>query len=242
MNIIARKTDFYLKDDFFKNIITEDYVDGVALDILLNVDNKLLIYNYNTPGDYTVQQFQNMPLNKIIGSNVLTLEEALELIYENRRNIPIYLNLIPNTLAIASDEDLLELNKRNREYLTELDRVLKKYTNLNVNIHSINRNLVLMLQKEFLKNQIGFVIYTGDLTPTDVNYYVFPTYMIDDTIFEELLNHNKRIVIYIDDESDLTIVTKKYASKDTTEFSKRLLKDLSFIVNQPILLDKIFRQ
>lgn len=242
MNIIARKTDFYLTDDFFKNIITSNYVDGVTLDIVLNVDNKILVYNYSLAGEYSIQQFQNLSLSKLVGSNLLVLEEALELIYENRKNIPIYLNLIPNTLAISSDEDLLELNKKNREYLMELKRIMNKFSGLNISLHSISRNLVLMMKKEFLKNKIGFVIYTGDLTPTDVDYYVFPTYMIDDAIFKELIDNNKRILIFVEGESDLTIVTEKYTGDKVTVFSKSILGDLSFIVNQPVLLYRIFEE
>lgn len=241
MKIIAHKTSFYLTDDFFKNIITADYVDGVILDIVLNVDNKILVYNYDSSFEYSVKQFQNTPLNKIIGSSVLTLEEALELIYENRKTIPIFLNLVPNTLDISSEEDLLALNKRNREYLFELNNVLKKYTNMDISLHSINRNLVLLIQKEFLKHKTGFVIYVSDLTPTEVDYYIFPTYMINDVIFKEILDNNRRIMIYAENESDLATITEKYASSKTTDFSKSILNDLSFISNQPILLNKIFK-
>lgn len=240
MKIIARKTDFYLREEFFKDIITEDYVDGVSLDIILNVDNQILVYNYQSSGEYNVQLSQNTPLKSLISSSILTLNEALELIYENRKTIPIYLNLIPNTLAISSEEDLYKLNKRNREYLSVLKNILDIYPRLNINLHSINRNLVLMMQKEFLKNKIGFVIYTGDLTLADVDYYVFPTYMIDDTIFKELIDNKKEIIIFVEGESDLTVITEKYKSKNSNLFSKTIFNDLSFIVDQPILLENIF--
>ena len=242
MNIIAHKTDFYLTDEFFRDIITKEYVDGIALDIVLNNENMLLVYNYKTAGDNTVGQIQNLPLNQIIQSNVLALEDTLERIYENRRNIPIYLNLIPNTLSIENDEDLKALNKRNNEYVMELDKVLKRYSGLNIKMHSISRNLVLLLKKVFLKNEIGFVVSTGDLTPTEVSYYVFSTYMIDDNVFRELRLNNKGIMIYIDNDGDLAIVTEKYNSDSTTDFSNEILQGLSFIIDQPILLDRIFRK
>lgn len=242
MNIIAHKTDFYLTDEFFRDIITKEYVDGIALDIVLNNENMLLVYNYKTAGDNTVGQIQNLPLNQIIQSNVLVLEDTLERIYENRRNIPIYLNLIPNTLSIENDEDLKALNKRNNEYVMELDKVLKRYSGLNIKMHSISRNLVLLLKKVFLKNEIGFVVSTGDLTPTEVSYYVFSTYMIDDNVFRELRLNNKGIMIYIDNDGDLAIVTEKYNSDSTTDFSNEILQGLSFIIDQPILLDRIFRK
>lgn len=242
MNIIAHKTDFYLTDEFFRDIITKEYVDGIALDIVLNNENMLLVYNYKTAGDNTVGQIQNLPLNQIIQSNVLVLEDTLERIYENRRNIPIYLNLIPNTLSIENDEDLKALNKRNNEYVMELDKVLKRYSGLNIKMHSISRNLVLLLKKVFLKNEIGFVVSTGDLTPTEVSYYVFPTYMIDDNVFRELRLNNKGIMIYIDNDGDLAIVTEKYNCDSTTDFSNEILQGLSFIIDQPILLDRIFRK
>jgi len=242
MNIIAHKTDFYLTDEFFRDIITKEYVDGVSLDVVLNSENRLLVYNYKTIGDNTIGKIQNLPLNQVIQSNILILEDALELIYENRRNIPIYLNLIPNILSIESDEDLKALNKRNMEYIMEINRVLKRYSNLNIKMHSISRNLVLLLKKEFLKNEIGFVVSTGDLTYTDVSYYVFPTYMIDDNVFRELRINNKGIVIYIDNEGDLAVVTEKYNSGSTSDFSNEVLRGLSFIIDQPILLDRIFRK
>lgn len=240
MNIIAHKTDFYLTDEFFKEIITKEYVDGIALDVVLNNENRLLVYNYKTLGDNTVGQIQNLPLDQIIQSNILILDDTLERIYETRRNIPIYLNLIPNTLSIENDEDLKALNKRNNEYVMELGKVFRQFSNLNIKMHSISRNLVLLLKKVFSKNEIGFVVSTGDLTPTDVSYYVFPTYMIDDNVFRELRLNNKGIVVYIDNEGDLAIVTEKYNSDNTTIFSDEILRGLSFIIDQPILLDRIF--
>lgn len=37
MRIIAQKTDFYLNEEFFNDQILNDYVDGVAFNVVFNL-------------------------------------------------------------------------------------------------------------------------------------------------------------------------------------------------------------
>jgi len=130
--------------------------------------------------------------------------------------------MIPISLNVTDEAGLKELNEMNREYLRVLGEVMKSHPSLDIRIHSISRNLSLALQKEFPNKRIGFAVSTGDLTPTDANYYVFPTYMIDDTIFEELINAKRGIYLYVENDGDLSALIKHYDSEQTTALASQI--------------------
>ena len=54
MEIIAQKNEFYLNDKFFNEIIKKESVDGVALNIVYNRENEILVYNCSTSRPYSV--------------------------------------------------------------------------------------------------------------------------------------------------------------------------------------------
>ena len=66
--------------------------------------------------------------------------------------------------------------------------------------------------------------------------------MIDNTIFEELINIDKGIMIYAIDEDDLAIITEKYNSEKSTALSQQLLPHLDFIATQPFLVNRLLPQ
>lgn len=170
----------------------------------------------------------------------MPLDTALESIQKNRASLPIYLNIIPITTDVFDEASLKQLNSINNEYIEELAKMKKKYSNLKINMHSISRNLALLLYQVFPKENVGFVVYTGDLTPLDVDYYIFPTFMIDNTIFEELIEQGKELYIYVGQSGDISVIIEKYDSEKSTALSQKVLPHLNFIVNQPNILARIF--
>ncbi len=240
MKIIVQKTNFYLDKDFFREVIDFPIVDGVSLNVVFNTEKKLLVYSDTPAGNYTIQKFQSIPVDSLKESNILYLETALEEIRKKNPQLQIYLNLIPVNINIIDEESLREINQMNEEYVESLEELMKKNKDLNLFLHSISRSLLKLIQQKNLTSQIGAVIYAGDLTPIDVKYYIFPTYMIDDTIFEELIKQEKEIVIYVSDENDLAVITEKYNSPKSTAVSQQMLPHLTFMVNHPLLIEKIF--
>lgn len=240
MKIIVQKTNFYLDKDFFDEVIGNPIVDGVSLNIVYNTEKKLLVYSYASMGSYTIQQFQSIPIDYLKESNILYLETALEEIKKKNPKLKIYLNLIPVNINVIDEESLKVINQMNQEYVSSLEKVLSDNPNLSISLHSISRSLLKLMQGKQLPSDIGAVIYAGDLTPIDVEYYVFPTYMIDDTIFEELIKDKKEIIIYVSDENDLAVITEKYNSPKSTAAAQQMLPKLTFMVNHPLLIEKIF--
>ncbi len=240
MKIIAQKTDFYLNEEFFSQEIKRDFVDGVSFNIVFNKEKELFVYNYTTAGFLGIQKIQDATSKNLEGSKLISLDSALNSMQKSRPDLPIYLNIIPITIDIFDDESLKTLNSLNNEYLDAIKKAIEKYPKLVINLHSISRNLTLLLYQFFPKNQVGFVIYTGDLTPTDVDYYIFPTYMMDDTIFEELLELKKGIYIYISDGNDMSVIVDKYKSEKSTALSQKILPSLNFIVNHSNVIHEIF--
>ena len=121
------------------------------------------------------------------------LNTALNNIRRSRSDLKVYLNMIPINFSVVDDESLKQLNLLNRKYISILKSIINNYNDMDISIHSVDRNLSLLVQREFTNRKVGFVLSNLDLTPTDVSYYVFPSYMIDDNIFEELIERNKKI-------------------------------------------------
>ena len=240
MKIIAQKTNFYLDGEFFNEILLGESVTGVNLNVVFNRNGKLLIYNNDVQEKQNVQKIQNTDLENLQINSVLTLEEALERIKACHKELEIFLNIIPISMNITDDASLKLLTSLNHQYLSKLTEILKAYSSMKICVHSISRNLVLLLQEKKICSKVGFVVYAGELTPTDANYYVFMTYMIDDVIFEELIQNKKELVIYISNQNDLATIAHKYTSEKTTALSSKILPHLNFIVNQPILIEKLF--
>lgn len=240
MRIIAQKTDFYLNEEFFHEQILNDYVDGVAFNVVFNKEKKLFIYDYTMSGFFGIQKIQDATIENLKGSKLMPLESALESVQKNRKDLPIYLNIIPVTTDVFDEASLKQLNSINHEYIEELKNMKQKYPNLSISMHSISRNLAYLLYQVFPKENVGFVVYTGDLTPLDVDYYIFPTFMIDNTIFEELIEQEKELYIYVGQSGDISVIIDKYNSEKSTALSQKVLPHLNFIVNQPNILAQIF--
>lgn len=240
MKIIAQKTDFYLNKEFFNQEIKKDYVNGVSFNVVYNKEKQLFVYNYTTSGFLGIQKIQDATMENLEGNKLLSLETALDSMQRQRPDLPIYLNVIPITIDVFDDTSLKTLNSLNDEYLRELKKITEKYPQLTICMHSISRNLTLLLYQFFSDKQIGFAVYTGDLTPIDVDYYVLPTYMMDDTIFEEMIELGKEIYIFVGDGNDVSVVIDKYKSEKSTALSQKVLPYLNFIVNHPNIMHEIF--
>lgn len=241
MNIIVQKTDFYLDDVFFNEIINDQGINGVSFNIVFNKEHEILIYNYTSSIPYMLQKIQNVPLQNLEQGNILYLKDALTKIQRNRSDLLIYLNIIPYSINIIDESTLQQISNMNQEYTAELNELLELFHDLNISVHSVSRSLILLMQQKIPTLRVGMIVDNSDLTPADVDYYVFPTYMIDDNIFEELIRFNKGILIFISDENDLAVITKTYNSPESTAFSQTILPYLSFMANHSILIQKIFQ-
>lgn len=239
MKIIAQKTDFYLTEEFFNEVVKLQSVDGVSFNVIFNKEGKLLVYSYTPSSQYVIDRIERLPLPRVTNPNVMFLEDALKQVRETRKKLEVYLNIIPAEINIIDDESLEELSIMNMRYVSALQQVLADFPDLTIYLHSISRPLALLLQRTFSSRRAGMVVYSGDLTPTDVSYYVFPVYMINNAIFDELIQRGKEIVLFIADDSDMAVVVQTYNSPKTTALASEILPKLSFIVNQPIVLEKL---
>ena len=125
MRIIAQKTDFYLNEEFFNDQILNDYVDGVAFNVVFNKEKKLFLYDYTTSGFFGIQKIQDATIENLKGSKLMPLDTALESIQKNRASLPIYLNIIPITTDVFDEASLKQLNSINNEYIEELAKMKK---------------------------------------------------------------------------------------------------------------------
>lgn len=239
MKIIAQKTDFYDNQEFFTEVIQYQSVNGISFNVLFNNEGKLLVYSYTPSSQYVIDRLERLPFQHVNNPNIMTLEDALEQVRRNRNDLEVYLNLIPTEINIVDDESLKELSAMNTRYTATLKQVVDNFPELKISLHSISRPLALLFQRNITNRRVGIFVYSGDLTPTEVSYYVFPVYMINNIIFEELIRRGKEIVLFVADDSDMAVVVQTYNSPKTTARASSILPKLTFIVNQPIVMEKL---
>ncbi len=237
MEIIVQKTSYYNTERFFEEAILEPYVSGVAFNLIFSRDHKILIFSPNTSDSINIMNLQDIT-STMDTSLVLDLEDALTRIKRSGKNLKVLLNLIPISYDIINDASVLQLATLNQEYMKELEKIVKEYTDLDISLHSISRNL-LVVADEIFSHSLGFFIYGGDLNLMDVDYYVFTTNMIDDTIFEQEIARDKGIYLQLIGSTDLALVVNHYDSKYSTALSQKVLPHLGFIVNQPNLIYRL---
>lgn len=237
MRIIAQKTDYNDVNTFFNQVIQEEYVDGVGLNVIYTNSRNLLVYSPNTSEGVGALNLQKNSQN----DSILELEDALATIKNTNIEKQVMLNLIPIDYSVVDEDSLKKIVQLYRDYVNEVDRIVKKFPSLDIHIYSINRS-ILTIAKEIIKTRkLGFYFYGGDLNPIDVDFYVFTPFMIDDNIFEEMIKFNKELYITIQDNSELGLVTRHYSSKYSTAQSQKVLPYLGFIIAQPHLIERIFR-
>ena len=237
MEIIVQKTSYYNTERFFEEAILEPYVSGVAFNLIFSKNHDILIFSPNSSDSVGIMNLKD--INSMADTNfILDLKDALDRIRKSGKRLKVLLNLIPISYDIIDDASFQELAKLSLEYMQELKKIIDEYPDLDISLHSISRNLLVVADSIF-SHSLGFFLYGADLNLMDVDYYVFTTNMIDDTIFEQELARDKGIYLQLIGSTDLALVVNHYDSKYSTALSQKVLPHLGFIVNQPNLIYRL---
>lgn len=241
MKIIAQKSNAMNSEEFFRNALTTNYIEGINLNIALTKDNQIVVFNTTSVSDAIVNTIDNSTLSELNNYDIITLEDTLNKLNQENITKDIYINVIPFKTGILTDENIQQTVIKMNLYIDNLKTIIDKFTRLTIHVHSINRNLVSMLKNKLKNKQIGFVIYVGDLNFIDVNYYVFTMNVYDEAIIDQLLKKNKNILIYIHSDYYLSVVYQGFLKEQENKVITKLVDKIGIISNYPEIIYKLFK-
>lgn len=241
MKIIAQKSDAMNSEEFFRKALSTNYIDGINLNVALTRDNQIVVFNNTSVSDAIVNTIDNSTLSELNNYDIITLEDTLNKLNQKNTTKDIYINVIPFKTGILTDENIQQTVTKMNLYIDTLKTIIDNFTRLTIHVHSINRNLVSMLKNKLKNNQVGFVIYTGDLNFIDVDYYVFTMNVYDEAIIDQLLRKNKNILIYIHSDYYLSVVYQGFLKEQENKVITKLVDKIAIISNYPEIIYKLFK-
>ena len=239
MKIIAHKSIKYDYFTFLRENINNPKITGVAFDIVMTKDKKVIIY---TPyGDYisTIDALQSNTYENLKNIDIIPLEETLR--FFSRSNKKIIINLLPIVSPPTDEETLFNVNRLNEEYVNAVNIIISKFPTLEFYICSAYDNLVFQMKRLNHNYKVGFIITNLSTNYIDVDFYAFTTNMIDKKIIDQQLNINKEVMIYIINCDDMNMIMNNF-SKEQFYYPniKNTFNEIFFINNYPTIFWNIF--
>lgn len=116
------------------NVLKQDYIDGVEFDIRLTKDKKFVL-NHSLLSDGKIIKY-----NKVDNLNLDELNSVLKKIHSKKILI---IEIKDNDLSIV---DLLY-------------KIIKKYQNLNIYIHTFHKDLAILFKQKYPKIIVGLILF-----------------------------------------------------------------------------------
>ena len=98
MKIIAHKSNLYNNKTFIESVNSIEGLTGVMLDIVMTKDKQVLVFSPVTTNKITINTIQNNNLSELTYYDILTLDDALNML--NNFKGKIIINLLPLNEAL----------------------------------------------------------------------------------------------------------------------------------------------
>lgn len=240
MRIIAQKSNTLSTYDFFYNALTRDYIDAINLSITYTKDNKIVIFNSQSANAAITNTINTNTFEELQQYEIILLDVALENLNINPIKKDLYINLTPSNPIVLDDTNIQEVTRQMNNYVDEVKRIIDKYKNLTINLHSNSRNLVSIMKQRITNYNIGFSITGNDFNFIDVDYYVLISNTQNDAIIDTLLNQNKIVIIYVYSDYYISFLYEHYLGEKSTPYLQEVFTKLSIMTNYPEIIHKVF--
>jgi len=238
VKIISHKNIKYDYDAFFTATINNPIIDGVAFDILMTKDKKVLIYTPSENHISTIDTIQKSTYMNLKNSDIISLEEVLTKFTNSNKKI--ILNLLPIISNTLTSDNYIDVNKLNQEYVITVKKIIDKFPTLEFYLCSAYDNLVQQIRLINPTKKIGYIINNLSTSYIDVDFYVFTVNVLDEKIINQQLSFNKEVMIYILNCDDITTVMKGISKRIMSgTINKIALNEIYFINNYPELFWKL---
>lgn len=241
MRILANKTDLYNNIDFLQKSTEENKnLDGVGFNVAITKDNQFVIFSPVSNNQTTIQTITSKNLKELESLDLLTLNDTLSFYQGKKSKLKIFLNLLPSTIPITSEESLMTLKNINENYAKYLLEILRPYQNLNLYLGSVNASLIQLLKVENSSWKLGIVLFGGNMNYIDTDFYVFGTGLLSDEIFSQQLELNKEVMLYLGNANDLSVTYEFFKGEKSTALAHSIFEKILFLNDYPDLFFKLF--
>ena len=196
------------------------------LDIVKTKDDKFLIFSPISTNKITAFTIQNENLEEVSYLDIFTLEEALDILKDYQEKI--ILNLLPLNEAVVVEE-YEKIVLENKHYLEELEKILTNYQQLCLYVCSVSYNLLYHI-KTLPNIKIGVLLSSANSNYIDVDFYVFPSELLNEKILLQQLDISKEVMIQMQDCDDISLVVSFLKEKMQ---QKKRAEEFQFITNYP---------
>ena len=219
MKIIAHKSNLYNNKTFIESVNSLEGLTGVMLDIVMTRDKQVLVFSPVTTNKITINTIQNNNLEELTYYDILTLDDALNML--NNFKGKIIINLLPLNEALLI-EDYQKIVSNNLSYTEEVKKVTDRFSDLDIYVVFTNR-----------KN--GVVLSEDSGSYIDVDFYIFIPSMLNEKIMAEQLSIGKEVMVKMEDADDISIVIsfleKNRKNKENYQYITNHAKIFYYSVN-----------
>ena len=222
---------------FLKNTMKYDYVDGLIIPIIMTKDKTIIVFDDQITGIARTEILQSNTFNELQNSAIIKLEEFLTKISFFKKRIII--NIYPLYQALLSNENIQYINEQNKEYITLIEEIIKKFPSLDISLCTFNQSLLQFIKRIITNKKKGLILSQEDLNYTDVDFYIISPTMLDALIINEELNQGKEIMISSFTSNDMAIIND-YFYKNPSPIKKSIFNKLTFVSAYPDLFYQLF--
>lgn len=242
MRIIAQQTDALNTYEFWDNVASNDFIDGMSLNIAFTYDNQILTYNLDVNNEASINTIESSNLNQLTNYDLQPFDVTMKNLNERNIGKDIYINIAPFRTGPLTEKNIENDTKRMNLYVDKIKEIIDKYPNLKIHLHSINRSILSILQQKIKNHRIGYVITNRDLTFVDVDYYVMTMNAFNDTIIDLLLKENKEVILYISSDYYISYIYQHYRGEKSTAYLQQVFNQLGIMTNYPEIIHRVFAE
>lgn len=241
MNLIAHIQNIYNTKEFEDLIFRNETIDGLSFDLTMTKDDKIIIYAISSNNQVNINTLENSSLNELENFRIYELDTVLSYLKQKKYKKKIFFQFIPLSHIPITEDTIASIRKRNYTYIKTTADIVKKYTTLNLYFSSMDYNLIYYM-KELMNNvKIGVRLSFNNLSYVNVDFYEFPSNMLDFTLINQQLNLGKEVILVARTEEDLSLLVKAFKI-NTNSLVNQLFPKLIFNTNYPEILYLTFRE
>ncbi len=231
MNILSHKNNRYNNFDFFSKAYSDSDIHGVVLDITRTANGKIVVFENPTNTITEINAIQHSTLSQINSSEIKPLDVYLEGLKDFNKEI--MLNVLPLDLPYLTESTVSDIVKINTEYINEIFTILNKFPEISVCLFSSNQILITLIKSKKYSCNLGWLIEQSGDNYIDLEFYVFPCYMLNEKVLIQQLENNKKVMVNVIDSSGIDILMNFFKDISSCPSKKKIFDNIFVITYYP---------
>ena len=221
MKILFYNNILYDVETFNKQVLQNPNVDGIVMNVVMTKDGKMIIVIFSDEG-VIVQGLENYTYEQTKEDAFILLDEVLSLNINKR----VLIN------AIISPQ---YLNYKDIDrYTKNLTDILNRHQNIDISVFSVSYPLITALKQKLTKNKIGVLLNPNNATYIDVDFYIFPSILLNTNILNQQFRNGKELMVLLQSFGDLNSLNNFFTDEiNKNQLSRQLINSISVLTRYP---------